>query len=38
MVFLGEIHVFFEFCTISLFGENRAYIHLENYDFQEVFL
>jgi hypothetical protein len=38
MILFGEMDVFLELCTISLFGGNRAYIHLENYDLQEVFI
>jgi hypothetical protein len=38
MVFFGEINVFLQLSLIVLFGENRAYILLENCDLQEVFI
>jgi hypothetical protein len=33
-----EIHVFVQLSWIGLFGANRDYLHIENYDLQEVFL
>jgi hypothetical protein len=38
MVFFRDIHVFPQLCWTGQFGANSSYIHLENYDFQEVFL
>jgi hypothetical protein len=37
-VFLIEIHVFLQLSFIGQFGANRASLHNENCDFQEVFL
>jgi hypothetical protein len=33
-----ELHVFLHLSLIGLFGAKKGYLHLENYDFQEVFL
>jgi hypothetical protein len=38
MVFFGVTHVFLHVCWIGIFGENRAYFHLEASKLQEVFL
>jgi hypothetical protein len=38
MIFLEDINVFLQLTIIGLFGANRAYLHLENCDLQEVFL
>jgi hypothetical protein len=38
MFFIGEICIFLQFGWIGLFGTKCAFLHLENYDFQEVFL
>jgi hypothetical protein len=38
MASFGEIHVVLNLSRTRLFGANTSYLHLENYDFQEVFL
>jgi hypothetical protein len=38
IVFFGEIHVFLQLRSISLYGAKWAYLQLEKSDFQEVFL
>jgi hypothetical protein len=38
MIFFGEIYVFLQLKFIGPFGANTAYLHNENYGFQEVFL
>jgi hypothetical protein len=38
MVFFWEMHVFLQFSWIGLFGAKWAFLHLENCDWQEVFL
>ena len=34
----GEIHVFLQLKLIGLFGADRAYLHFEFHELQEVFL
>jgi hypothetical protein len=36
--FLQQIHLFHHLSQIGLFGTKWAFLHLENHDFQEVFL
>jgi hypothetical protein len=38
MFFYQEIHVFLQLRCIGLFGKKWAFLPLENYDLQEVFL
>jgi hypothetical protein len=38
MGFFPEIHAFTQLNKICISGANRAYLNLENYDLEEVFL